>query len=171
MSGHGGARNGAGRKRVEPKFSERLAIGARCEELQNAAALAASHKKADTKLPKRLRDLQEQIRANRAKRAAAIRQWQQAPGSAQTIKALRDEFKRYEAQALARIQKEITPLLDRAGRVVRGRVRVMTREEVQRQVAKECRDSGRPLITSRRVKAYWTEYNNFLREVQRSRET
>jgi hypothetical protein len=163
MSGHGGARKGAGRKPTEPSLSERLVIGARCEEIREAAAMKAVHAKADMKTPQRVRDLQQLIRERRTERAAAIRQRQAAGASSATIKALRDEFRRYEKHALARIQKEITPILDRKGRFVKGSAKTMTREEVQRQVAKEYRDAGRPQITARRVKAYWTEYGNFLK--------
>jgi hypothetical protein len=153
---------------TEPSLFERLAIGARCVEMREAAALKALHEKTNKKVPQRIRELQKLIYARREQRSAAIRKSKEAGASRQTIKALIDEFKRYEEHSLARIRKEVTPILDRMGRHVTVHVTsAMTREVVQKLVAKEYREAGRPEITARRVKAYWTEYANFLKDVAR----
>ena len=90
----------------------------------------------------------------------------QGQASGKTVKMMRLQYERYYAHALAKIEKEIRPVLDRIGRRIdlsKYRPRRMTRPEIHRAVAKEYQDKGRPEITPRRVKAFWTEYGNFLK--------
>jgi hypothetical protein len=171
VTGHGGKRKGAGRKVVEPSLYERLAIGARCEAVRDAAAIAATQARADARVGARVKQIQLDIAAKRSERAASFRKFRDSKAPRAVLVALLNEFKRYEASAHLRIKKEITPTLDRAGRLVRGRLRAITRDEVQRKVAKEYKEAGRPEITARRIKAYWSEYGNFLKEIAAARET
>jgi hypothetical protein len=172
MTGHGGKRKNAGRKLAEPSLYERLAIGARCEELRNSAAENTALIRSKMRRPelKKVRELQSTIRAGLADRAAAwsraVERRKQGKASGLTVKTLRQDFERYQTRSLARLQNEVAPILDRIGRHVdlsKFTPARMRRPDVCREVAREYLALGRPEITPRRVKAYWTEYGNFLK--------
>jgi hypothetical protein len=114
------------------------------------------------RVPAKIIRLRQIIQAGREERAQKIRDAEKRGASALTIRARIAEFERYEANAAIRISNEITPVLDAMKRRP-AKSKRMPRDEVQRLVAKEYQAKGRSNITARRVKAYWTEHNNFVK--------
>jgi hypothetical protein len=143
----------------------------RCDELRETQAEQVAIANAEARIPERVRKLRDHVKAQRAYRAERLRKLQAEGADPLTIRAMQEEARRYEAHALKQIATVITPALDKLGRVIdlsNFRRRVMSREEVMERVARECQERGMIAVTPRRVKAYWTEYRNFLRASQQT---
>jgi hypothetical protein len=165
MTGHGGKRRNAGRKQVEISWGEMIEIGSRCKYLLHGQRRDRAIERSRRDFPASVTEVQRDIRAQRGKGAASVRKARSEVTRKIMIKLAKEDDER----ARKRVEKEITPLLDKLGRVQtlqRYMPKRLTREQVRQQVAKEWKAKGRPEITSRRIKDIWAEFDDVERTVR-----
>ena len=131
MSGRGGVRPGAGRKRILT-FKERIRIGALCDNYQRDArignAMARWEKQPDNLA---LKDARERLRGKSDAAKARI------------------------------VKGEIRPLIKRVVKTSVPVRRGKTRAEIAKMVSDHCVKRGIVGVTPRRVEACWKEYRAF----------
>jgi hypothetical protein len=152
----GGAGRNQGRKKAEPDFWRRWAIGARCEQIRREASEQGAwirHSEAWEEVEK----VRKEVYAERKRYHDRVMRLRDS-GLISAAKAEVQKFKAWEGAAKEKITKAFERNRGRKNVVSsakRYRPKPLTREEVYSIVALEYG------TTTRRVRAYWIEYNKF----------
>lgn len=160
MSGHGGARKGAGRPKALPP-GQRVAIGWMCETLRRESAEQIALERLGRR--RKVGEVRDRLNVENARRIAIVEKLRAGDASPLAIESEEAGLKKWQAIALAKFSKEVSPVLDKQGRAISladYRPRAMSRPEVYKKVSAECAKLGWGKISVHQIRDCWRDHSS-----------